>query len=196
MAHFYTDNDRVRKTLEPLFTTSPPQPKLGWKHVYIFDDTPTYRLDQLTISYTLEKWLSWYPSWRLYALPLMSDYSENASSGQSIYLYCDMEWYYVHVYDNHVTFSQQNPPLRDLEHGDVILCPGDWNVYLDGCLDQWLEHAKRAKAIEDSVALLTHSCISLRPYPLTNDQLIEKLKDVLIAQLCNSSKHAHTCTTS
>lgn len=196
MAHFYTNHSQLKDLLEGYFTTSQPDPKLGWKRLYIFDNSPMYQLGEHDV-FKLDDWMNWHPTWTKHVLSLICQDVEDPSAGRFIYFYCDNHWYYVFVNEGKITFFRQYPPVDNLEHGDIILCPGEWSWEFECQIDEWLKHARKAKEIEDQIHLLTGNPLTLHPLPLSNEQLIERLKDVIVHQCKDrdEERRVQSCST-
>lgn len=151
---------------------------LAWRRMLAFDDCLASVLDEReSASFTVERFLKQTPGWQSYV-----DYLRDAAKeplSKAIYICCHRVWYELYTGEPADDFQITTLFIEDLgckftgfKDGDLVVCPGAYDSCTRREITDHLEARDKAIELEDEIPDL-----SLKPYPLTLDDLIGRLAE-------------------
>ena len=173
---FYVDNPALKKCLHGYETLPISEVPLQWRRLLIFDDSvidALHRCHILTEGGLRDR----LPTWQS-ILPFFADAVDQ--SDKAIYVFARFKCFHVEVSNRKEgMYLAFYPAPYDfdgvgLKDQDILLCPCERSLDAEVWIEQWLIARDKAMEIEREI-----DGLSLRPLPLTLDELIGKLVDKL-----------------
>ena len=183
----FVDDPKLLTCFEGIKTLPHSEVPTLWSRLVAFDDSitcllPRHSFDDprpLMNHISVDSLVNVAPGWQHY-LYYLKDAGEDPIH-KTVYLCAEFAWYQLHVSQPPSDFNKTTIMILPLEagifegfkHEDIIACPSECSVKIQVEVNYWLQARDKAKDIEYQVDL------SLKPYPLSNEELIDRLVDEL-----------------
>lgn len=196
----FVDDPKLLNCFKGIRTSPSSEAPLTWRRLIAFDDClqdkilSTEILDYAHI--TVDILVNKSPGWQRY-IGNLRDIAEDPTS-KTIYICSHFTWYEAHVYHPATDFGNTSLIIHTIspgifegfKDGDIVTCPSECSLRTEVEVNHWLAARDKAQEIESQI-----DSLSLQPYPLTHDDLIERLVDKirLLVQL-GANDHMNTET--
>lgn len=176
---FYVDFPALIPCLHGYETLPLCEVPLEWRRLLIFDDTLIDALRGSSIL-TVRALMGRLPTWES-LLSFLEDAADQ--SDKSIYVFSRFKCHYLEVCKRKELFLDTDVVVYPATHGfdviglkdkDILTCPSGRSLDGEVDIEQWLVARDKALEIEREI-----DGLSLRPLPLTLDELIGRLVDKL-----------------
>lgn len=176
---FYVDNPTLKSCLHGYETFPLSEVPLEWRRLLIFDDTVIEALRGSTIL-TTRALMGRLPTWEM-LLPFLKDAADQ--SDRTIYVFSRFKCLHLEVCTRKEPFLNTDVVVYPATYGfdviglkdkDILTCPSGRSLDGEVDIEQWLVARDKALEIEREI-----DGLSLRPLPLTLDELIGRLVDKL-----------------
>ena len=174
---FYVDNSSLKACLHGYETLPISEVPLAWRRLLIFDDTMPDVLAEFEFP-TVETLIERLPSWKS-LIHFIADVADDMN--KVIYVFSSCMWFQLEVCHRENDFQKTRCLIHmmrfDFERlkvQDILVCPCQRSLYAEADLEGWLVVRDKALEIESEI-----DGLSLRPLPLTQEDLIRQLVDKL-----------------
>ena len=187
---FHTDSQAIRDVLEPYFEVKGiDEVSRDWRRLFIFQGFMRDCLARVCFEGTLSQWMEHVSASD--ALKTLLEEAKDPSRERHIYFFVRGHWHKFYINGERLSILPEACVTEDCKPGDVFVQSGRWEMISEVELEAWIKPAMIAKEIEQEILKESGQVHLLTPVPLSQEDLIMRLKEGLIA----SKKCLYSSTT-